>query len=142
MSLFSITHLMSLIHTLLGWVTNALQEAISTIIDKPYTRGSDMLQSIAKTGRAVTAEELLWISRDTAIKQDASAWHVLNLKNILRQNQNIGIPMRENYVNLPIANVVFNSSSDTYTEKPEPIFKSKLTSLNNMEFDRPFSGGD
>ena len=50
--------------------------------------------------------------------------------------------MRDNYVNLPIANVVFNSSSDTYTEKPEPIFKSKLTSLNNMEFDRPFSGGD
>ena len=140
MSLFSITQLISLIQNILSWVTTTIQEAMSNIITKPFTRGSEMLQKIAKSGRKVTPEELKWIARDTAIKQDASAWHTLHIKEIINQNRNIGIPMKDKYINLPITNIVFNSSSETYTIQPEPIFKSRLTSLNNLELDKPFCG--
>lgn len=57
-------------------------------------RTINILQAVSKTGRAVTSEELLWLSRDAMYK---NASNISNIRESINTKTNIGVPTFVNW---------------------------------------------
>lgn len=86
-------------------------------------RTMNVLQNIAKTGRSVTVDELMWLSRDALFK---NASNIMNIKTVIDMKSNIGVPSFVNWGDKITYKATPNAGETVYTIQSRlPPFPSK-----------------